>query len=141
MATVLVKNLNSYPLVEKFKGRTIELAPAGHPGDSIKMDSEEAHQYKCQFKPPVLDGDGNGIAKGFKMLAIVPLEAVTEPVLPPEAALKCLACKYVAANSADLEEHAKAAHSAQLVVDEEAEEAIKVTKAKKKVANVQQTTG
>lgn len=120
MALVRVYNDNVYPYDEVFKGDKIHIPSKKF----IEMDEFEAIQFRGTFKAPVLDADGNHTAAGFKMIR---LEKITgeAPAAPKVDELQCLACKYKATTKEDFNEHVKT-HSAQMLIDEEAEEAIKM---------------
>ena len=123
MAKVRVWNDNVYPYKETFKGDPLVIGSKSY----IEMEEEDAVQFRGTFAPMVRDADGNDMPQGFKMIRI---EKITAEMLEAEAAPKvdpnvCLVCKYKAGSQADLDEHLKAAHSEQLVVDEEAEAELK----------------
>lgn len=69
MAMVKVWNKNEFDYKEKFRDQHIHI-PAGK---YILMEAEEAHIFKGTFSPIIVDGDGNKIPEGFKMLRIEPM--------------------------------------------------------------------
>ena len=120
MANVRVWNDNTYPYTEQFRDQKIHIPAKGF----IMMEAGEAHLFRGSFAPVQLDGDGNPHPSGYKMIRIE--ETSSEPV--PAVTVnekKCIACAYEATSKADLDEHVKAAHAADVVVDEEAEAEIK----------------
>jgi hypothetical protein len=126
MPQVKVWNDNVHPYSEVFKGDKLHIPAKSF----IKMDREEAIQFRGTYNSPVRDADGNDLPEGFKMIRIEPLSA--EDLLAPEAQVKvdelvCLACAYKATNKTDLAEHTKT-HAGQLVVDEDAEAELKARK-------------
>jgi hypothetical protein len=103
------------PHVEVFKGETLTI-PAG---ECIEMDWEEAMEFKGQFFPMVLRGDGTHDPKGFKMIRV---ERPAEPVVKEANVLH--ATGQVASNPAELLALAKAyasLHPEAVVKDEQAE--------------------
>ena len=133
MANVKVVNLNVHPYREEFRERKIDIPPGG----SIEMEHTEAVLFLGTFVPPKLDHDDNPTPEGYKMLKIVPLDdpAGTAPVLEAKADPRvCIACKYESSSPKDLEEHMKANHAAQHVVDEEAEKAAAAARKGRKVS-------
>lgn len=128
MAKYRVHNDNVYPYTEKFKDTQIDIPAKG----SIVMDEDDAFMFKGTFKAPILDVDNNHTPQGYKMIRLEKLTG-EEPIEEPKATVhRCLACKYAGSSAADVAEHAKAAHSDQIVVDEAAEAEIKArTKGKK----------
>jgi hypothetical protein len=119
MATVRVYNRNKFPYKEKFKDEHILIAP----GAFIEMDEDDAHMFKGSFSSPVLGVNGEHLPEGFKMIEIVRGADVKDEA-PKAKAHQCLACKYTGSSEGDLNEHLKI-HQDQVVVDEEAEKAIR----------------
>lgn len=66
MALVKVWNDNQYPHVEKFKGKEIAIQP----GECVEMEWEEAIEFKGQFTPVVVRGDGTHDPRSFKMIRV-----------------------------------------------------------------------
>jgi hypothetical protein len=117
MAQVRVWNDNTHPYTETFREQRIHIKPKSY----VLMEEGEAHDFKCSFAPAKLDADGRPVAEGYKMIRI---ERHTEDAPEPVAAktaLLCQACRYEGENEADLNEHIKATHAAQIVRDEQAE--------------------
>lgn len=123
MATVKVYNRNKYPYKEKFKDEQIHIEPGGY----VEMDEDDAYMFKGSFSSPVLGVDGEHLPQGFKMIEIV--KDSDAPAEAPKAkSHQCLACKYTGESDADLKEHLKT-HEDQVVVDEEAEKALRKKRA------------
>lgn len=116
---VKVWNDNTYPYKELFRDQKIEIPPKSY----ILMEEGEAHLFKGTFSAPILDGDGNDTPAGYKMIRIEKV-ASEKPSTQVEE-LRCIACTYKPANKHDLESHIELHHKDQMVVDEEAEEAIR----------------
>ena len=121
MPQVRVYNDNVHPYQEEFKGETVKIPSKG----SIEMEFYDAHEFLGSFNAPKLDYDGNPTAASYKMLRIE-----TGGALPEIEVVKnvCVACAYKASSEKDLEEHAKASHAHQVLVDEIAEKELKVRK-------------
>lgn len=117
MPYVQVMNDNTMEHVEYFKGDKIVIPPGG----SVKMEEDEAHMFKGQYFPMIKDADGQQQRKSFKMLRIVAVDSVDPEVIK----YKCNICKYEGHNDTDLNEHSKATHAGQAIVDEDAEKEIK----------------
>lgn len=117
---VQVRNLNTHVFKQQFMDRMIVIPP----GESIEMDFDEANKFVGTYSSPKLDGDGNHMPEGFKMLRIE--DAVAKPVAAPEVKIdpnKCLSCGYTASGQTDLNEHLKT--HGEALVDPVAEEQIK----------------
>ena len=123
MAKMRVYNDNTHPYRELFKGDKIEIPSKSF----ILMDYDDAHQFRGTFAPPVLNADSQHMPEGFKMIRVEKHTEEVEAVTSVET-FHCIACKYKGESAVDLSEHAKAAHSAELVVDKLAEEALKTRK-------------
>lgn len=123
MAKMKVYNDNTHPYREIFKGDKIEIPSKGF----IIMDYDDAYQFRGTFSPPVLNADNQHMPEGFKMIRVVKHDE-DEAVEPKAETFGCIACKYKGGSAVDVAEHTKAAHSADLVVDKLAEEALKTRK-------------
>ena len=118
MPQVRVWNDNRYPYSETFKGQKIEIPPKGF----IKMDYEEAIEFKGTYCPIHRDGDGQPLPTSYKMIRVeTPSEAV---VSDEDLDLVCHADGSVAANKQELAKKLKQ-HEHLAVKDEEAEKATK----------------
>lgn len=127
MAMVQVWNDNVHPYREMFREREIKIPAKGF----IEMDEDEAQLFKGTFAGILVDADDNPDPRGYKMIRIEPITAAT-PKAEPE--------KFVShrdGKSFDTEKELKA-HLEQFkdetVVDEDAEQAIKEKKTRKKGA-------
>ena len=126
MPKVQVWNKNVHVYKETFKGDKVEIAP----NSFIWMDEDEAYQFMGTFSPPVLDVDGNHKPEGYKMIRVViadnaPAESKPKSI---ENDNICVACRYQASDSKDLEEHSKVSHASSLLKDELAELELKKRK-------------
>ncbi len=121
MALVKVYNTNTHVLEERFRDQQIKIMP----GKYIVMDEEEAHLYRCQFKPIMIDGDGGKDPRGFKMLRIEP--HTKDEVKTPEGFV-CHACNHEALCQEDLDTHIDEKHLDQLQDQELADKKRKVKK-------------
>lgn len=130
MAMVKLWNDNVHPYKEKFREKDFNIPAKSY----IKLEAGEAHLLLTSFIPIMIDHDGKPDPRGFKMLRIEPITAeMEEEKADPKSELVCQACRYEGASAKDLAEHVKAQHSDQLLVDEEAEAAMRAKK-KAKVA-------
>ncbi len=119
MAMYRVWNDNTHPYRENFKGDKIEILAKQY----VEMSEDDALQFKGTFSPPIRDADGNDLPQGYKMIRI---ERITGEVEAPQVdELRCLACNFKASSPTVLELHSKESHAQQVVVDEEAEAALK----------------
>lgn len=121
MAQVKVWNDNDHDYSEMFKEKKIFIPAHGH----IEMEYYDAHQFKGVFCGVKRDADNQPIPQSFKKIR------VDEPVTPIDAKIEahaCPACKFRGVNAKALFDHALEVHSAQVLVDEEAEKEIKSKK-------------
>ena len=93
MGLARVYNDNVHPHTEVFKEKTISIAPKSY----VEMDYDDAIEFKCQFTPIKTDGEKNPLPSSFKMIRVVPVEAV-ETHVP----LVCHATGKVASSPAEL---------------------------------------
>lgn len=127
MAMVKVWNDNVHPYRENFREQEIVIPAKSF----IKMEAGEALLFRGTFAPIKVDGDGNPIPEGYKMIRIEEIKG-EETEAPKVNPLICQACAYEAASEKDLNEHAQSLHKDAVLVDEEAEEALKTKKAQRK---------
>lgn len=66
MPRVKVWNDNQYPHTEKFKGKEITIQP----GEFVEMEWEEAIEFKGQFTPIMVRGDGTHDPRSFKKIRV-----------------------------------------------------------------------
>lgn len=128
MAKYKVYNDNVFPYYEKFKDMDIKIAPKAF----IIMEEDDAYMFKGSFKAPILDVDGNDKPEGYKMIRLVKVDGSEALDAPKFEEFICMGCKYKAPNKEDLQEHEKAAHGHQVVVDEAIEK--EIAQKKKKTA-------
>jgi hypothetical protein len=111
-----VYNDSPWPHTETFKGDKVTVPANG----SIEMEFFDAHEFKGQFYPPLVDADGGQQEKSFKRIRVMPI-VEGEAALSPEKP-RCQACKYEATSKQDLEDHIDANHLDQLEDPEVAQE-------------------
>ena len=127
MGMVKVWNMNTMPLVEKFKGKEIVIPPQSY----IEMEYYEAYEYKAQYKAPILDQDSKPkVPDSYKMVRITEGEQAA-PIMKDDKNT-CIVCKFQAPDEKALMSHITAAHATQAVKDEEAEKALLEAQKKKK---------
>ena len=110
MKIVEVHNLNVHPYKETFKGREVLIPAKGF----VKMDYEQAIQFKGTMNAVERDGDGNVLPISYKMLRIVQDGASKKEIdeLNKKAtASKCQACGFVGADKQELHIHIKEEHA------------------------------
>jgi len=118
---VQVWNDHEYLHREKFEDEMIEIPSKAF----VTMDMDKAIQFRGQFFPPALDGDGNMIPiavndhgkpqigkGGYKMIRIVDPSNKTEPTTKEVdmMALKCPVCGFMARSKWELEGHTADLH-------------------------------
>lgn len=109
MAQALVWNDNTFPHKEEFKGKIIEIGPK----QSLKMDYEEAMEFKSQFTPVITDGEKIPLQE-FKKIIRVEVLGDAKANVP----LVCHATGKTAANEEELK--AMLAASADMLADPDA---------------------
>lgn len=120
---VKVWNDNTIKWEETFKDAKIIIPAKG----SIEMEFYEAHEFKGQYFPPTMRGDGTQDPKTFKMIRIeVPPQ--TEDEDEGMELFSCHSCRKVFTTEALLTKHSESEHSHQMVVDPAAEKEAKQKK-------------
>lgn len=121
MAQVKVWNDNKHAYKEHFRDTLVQIPAGGF----ILMEEGDAHLFKGQFSPIMVDHDGQPDPRGYKMIRVEKLSdaEALEAVAESEQA-RCHACSYEASSAKDLEEHCASSHSELLVRDEEAEKEV-----------------
>lgn len=123
MAKMRVWNENTYPLKDTFRGEPLVILPK----EFIEMEEDDAILFRGQYTPMILRADKTPDPAHFKMLRLEKIDG-TEMKIEKEPEHICQGCKYKATSAKDLEEHGKAMHSDSILVDEDAEKAIKAKK-------------
>jgi hypothetical protein len=131
MPNVRVWNDNVHPYSENFQGQKIHIDSKSF----IVMDQEKAEQFRCTYNGVKRDKHDQPDPRYFKMIRIEYGEVKATEIKRDEN--QCLACKYKASGKADLDEHVKANHEAQITKDDEAEAEIKKRGPRKKSAEAQ----
>lgn len=121
MGMVRVCNDNVHPYREQFRDHEIFIKPKNF----ILMEAGDALLFKGSFAPIKVDADGQPIPEGFKMIRIEEIPGGVEEVQVTEAKHICQACRYEGSSEKDLMEHINSNHKDQVIVDEEAEAALK----------------
>ena len=115
---VKVWNDNIHPYSEDFRGQIIKIPAKSF----ILMDEGDAHLFRGSFAPIQVDGDGNPVAEGFKMIRIEKADDQSSaPRVEEPKKHICMSCKYEASSEKDLSEHIDSNHKSEIVVDAEAE--------------------
>lgn len=122
MAIVRVRNKNTYPFEQKFKGDWIRIAP----DQSIEMDECEARQFIAQYSPRKLDASGRDLPEGYKMLEIEEItpREVLNADLEARFRLTCAACTEQFRSQGDLDRHILETHS-HLIRDQQIVQALR----------------
>jgi hypothetical protein len=118
-----VWNDNSYAHKETFKGDVIDIKA----GKYVLMEEDDAIMFRGQFFAPVLDGDGQPKPESYKKIRLELFEA-SEAIDHKADAHVCQACKYKAVSEKDLSEHIEVTHKDSVLVDEDAEQELKLKK-------------
>ena len=71
----------------------------------IEMEEDDAHNFVCQYSPPVVDASGTQKPESYKMLKIERDGSENKLKLDP---FTCQACNYKAVNKKDLTTHVEA---------------------------------
>src|SRR5689334_10808269 len=79
MALVKVRNRNTYPFTQKFKGKEVTIQPNG----TVQMEFEDAVEFRGAFSPIKRDKDGNPHPSSYKMIEIE-AETLIKPVTTPQ---------------------------------------------------------
>jgi hypothetical protein len=117
---VKVWNDNVHPYTEVFRERSISIKPKGF----ILMEKGEAELFKGSFAAIKIDSDGRPIPEGYKMIRIEELpSAAEESEASPSFICQADGAKFD--TQAELDAYVKENHSDKLVIDEEAEQAMK----------------
>lgn len=105
---------------EKFKGDDVVIKS----GAFVEMEFYEAHEFKGQFSPIKVKGDGTQDETSFKMIRVEP---ITDSASSDEEieAYPCNLCKKNYASEAALLKHSETSHADRMVTDAEAEQIVK----------------
>jgi uncharacterized C2H2 Zn-finger protein len=103
---VKVHNRNDHLYSEVFDDQQVTIPARKH----IEMDQEKALQLVSRFSPPKLDGAGNHMAEGYKMLEI---EYPPDPD-EPEVRQTCAKCGKVLRSQEELVGHIMTSHKEDL---------------------------
>lgn len=102
--SVKVWNKNVFDHEEKFKGDVIKIPAGGF----IKMDRNEAVEFKSQFKQPVFLKGGVPDKEHLKMIVLEPIDDTIEEVT--KDTFLCQKCGFEAGSNAGLKAHIRAKH-------------------------------
>ena len=117
---VKVWNDNTTAWNEKFKGEDVKIPAKGY----IEMEFYEAHEFKGQFSPIKVKGDGTQDTASFKMIRVEKMDQDASVEDEGEEIFPCNSCKKVFTTEAALVKHSDAQHSDQVVTDFQAEKEI-----------------
>jgi len=123
---VKVWNNNTVEWKEKFKGEDIVIPSKGY----IEMEFYEAHEFKGQFAPIKIKGDGTQDPTSFKMIKVDALKQEEKDELEEEGqeVYPCNLCKKVYSTEGALVKHSEAQHAEAMVTDFEAEKQVPAKK-------------
>jgi hypothetical protein len=111
---VRVYNDNTVEHVETFKGQIYRIPPGGF----ITMETDEAVQFKSQFRTPVFDKGKNQTPESKKRLRLEEIQNGAKTA-PQQDEYLCHKCGFKAQNKAGLSAHTRANHL-ESMVDEDA---------------------
>lgn len=117
---VKVWNNNTVDWKEKFKGELIVIPSKGY----IEMEFYEAHEFKGQFSPINIKGDGTQDPTSFKMIKVDPPVQLEAAESDADEVFPCNVCKKVYTTEGALVKHSEAQHADRMVTDFEAEKEI-----------------
>jgi len=126
MAVVKVWNRNTFPHTEKFKGKTLTIAP----GKFIEMEAGDALLFKSAFSPIRVDKNGMPTKESRKMIEV---EGLFQPSPSGEVhkglatSLSGFVCQFDGrkfATQEELDSYIELNHADKIVVDEDAERAM-----------------
>jgi hypothetical protein len=121
MAQVKVWNDNEHPYYEEFRDKKVSIPPKKF----VLMEADEAHLFKCNFAPIKVDADGNPSPEGYKRIRIEELPDSQPETKPVQSGFICQADGSVHETEAELKAHIEANFKDQILVDEEAEQALR----------------
>lgn len=122
MAQVKVWNDNDHVYTDTFKDSPVSIPAHGF----VEMEYYDAHEFRGKYKAIERDGDNQPLPTSFKMIRVEEMGSQS-----PDAKIEsntCVACKFRGSSAKDLHAHILGSHADQLVVDEEAERALKSKK-------------
>lgn len=106
---------------EKFKGDDIIIPRQ----KCIEMEFYDAHEFKGQFSPIRVKGDGTQDPASFKMIRVeTPTAEQMDELDEGQEVFQCNMCKRTYTTEAGLIKHSEAQHSDHIVTDATAEEAL-----------------
>lgn len=102
---------------ESFKGEQITIPK----GKFIEMELYEANDFRGQFSPIKLLGDGTQDPKSLKKIRVERLTQEQLDTVDENEVYQCNLCKKTYTSEASLLKHSEKTHTEQMVVDAEAE--------------------
>ncbi len=106
---------------EKFKGDDVNIPS----GKCIEMEFYEAHEFRGQYTPIRIRGDGTQDPKSFKMIRVEQLtQEKRDEMDEGQEVFQCNLCKKIYTTEASLMKHSESQHEDQIVVDHDAEKSI-----------------
>ena len=129
MPKVYVKNTNVHPLRELFKGEEVVILAndfwRDKQGNKKELDIFEANDFRGQYHPTPIDGDGKMVndPRYYKMIEMIPVDKPEEEINTEPVGFKCMApgCKHVSPSEEELAAHAQVRHPSleSLILPEE----------------------
>ena len=98
---VKVWNDNIHDFKQKFRDDVIFIPAKGF----VELEEDDAHNFVCQYSPPVVDASGVQKPESYKMLKIERDGSENKLKLDPWT---CQACNYKGVNKKDLTTHIEA---------------------------------
>lgn len=118
---VKVWNDNSVIWTESFKGEKITIPAKSF----VEMDFYEAHEFKGQFSPVKLKGDGTQDPTTFKMIRVeMPTKETADGDDDGQEIFQCNMCRKIFTTDAALTKHSESQHADHIVVDADAEKLV-----------------
>ena len=98
---VKVWNDNIHDFKQKFRDDVIFIPAKGF----VELEEDDAHNFVCQYSPPVVDASGNQKTESYTILVIERDGTENKLKLDP---FTCQACNYKGVNKKDLSVHIEA---------------------------------